>query len=282
MSLLKNGRPTVRDTLSIVAVMALVTTSGCAAWRIGQSVQLAKDSEPFSATPASPSASLLIVGDSTAVGTGASTPENSLAGQIARTYPTLRIVNMAHDGAKFNAIAYQLAGTERFDMILILGGGNDVIRLTSDAALRENIDRAVARATTRSDHVIVMPAGNVGNAPFFFPPVSWWMSARARTLHDAALQSARAHGATFVDLYRDKMADPFAQEPDRMNARDHLHPSDAGYAFWFAELERQARISQIIAAAAKRAAVIAAGAGTGIGTTQPGSTGAQVLTIPAR
>ena len=259
MRLPKTRRPTARSALSVVAVFALLTTSGCAAWRIGQSVQLARASEPFSITPDRPTASLLIVGDSTAVGTGASDPQHSLAGQIAMMHPALRIVNLAKDGAKFSAIATQLAGTERFDMILILGGGNDVIRLTGESYLRENIDRAVARAVTRSDHVVVMPAGNVGNAPFFFPPVSWWMSRRARVLHDAAAASARAHGATFVDLYRERVSDPFAQEPERMNARDHLHPNDAGYAFWLAELERQAHISQIISAAAKRAAVIAAG-----------------------
>lgn len=255
----KASRPTARISISVVAVLALLTTSGCAAWRISQSVQLARASEPFSAMPVSPSASLLVVGDSTAVGTGASAPEHSLAGLIGRAHPGLRIVNLAKDGAKFGAIATQLAGTERFDMILILGGGNDVIRLTGEASLRENIDRAVTRATARSDHVILMPAGNVGNAPFFFPPVSWWMTQRARSLHDAATESARLHGATFVDLYREREADPFAQNPDGMNARDHLHPNDAGYAFWLAELERQAHVSQIITAAAKRTAVGAVG-----------------------
>ncbi len=166
---------------------------------------------------------------------------------------------MGKDGAKFGGIAFQLAGNERFDMILILGGGNDVIRLTGEDTLRDNLDRAVSRARTRSDHVIVMPAGNVGNAPFFFPPVSWWMTSRARKMHDIVSEIARAHGATYVDLYREKNVDPFAREPERMNARDHLHPNDAGYGFWFAELERQARISQIISAAARRTAATAVG-----------------------
>lgn len=255
----KASRPSALTSLSAIAIFALLATTGHAAWRINQSVKLARASKPFSITPASPSASLLIVGDSTAVGTGASAPEHSLAGQIARTHPGLRIVNLAKDGATFDAIAAQLVGTKRFDMILILGGGNDVIRLTSQARLRENIDRAVVQAVARSDRVILMPAGNVGNAAFFFPPISWWITRRARTLHDAAAESARLHGATFVDLYRERESDPFAREPDRMNARDYLHPSDAGYAFWLAELERQAHVSRTIEDATNRTATTAAG-----------------------
>jgi len=237
----------------------MLTASGCAFWRLDESKQLVRASAPFNATPPQQSASLLVVGDSTAVGTGASNPQGSLAGQIARTYPNLRIVNLARNGAKFGEIAMQLAATERFDIILIQGGGNDVIRLTGESTLRDDIDRAVLRAVARSNHVIVMPAGNVGNVPFFFPPVSWLMSQRTRLLHRLASESARAHGATFVDVYRERAVDPFAQEPERMNASDHLHPSDAGYAFWLTELERQAGISRIIAASAKITAVNPAG-----------------------
>ena len=256
MNLHKPARPTLRSALSTASLLAVAGAAGCVAWRVAQTVNLARASEALNVTPDMPGASLLIVGDSTGVGTGAGSPQTSLAGLLASAYPNLRIVNLARDGAKFGAIAYQLAGTERFDMILILGGGNDVIRMTSEATLRDNLDRAITRATTRSDHVIVMPAGNVGNAPFFFAPLSWWMSRRARVLHDAASDMARAHGASFVDLYRDRNADPFAQAPDNMHARDRLHPSDAGYAFWFSELERQAHVSQIVGSAGKRAAAI--------------------------
>ena len=239
MALFTFQRPGKGALLSHAAILASGIMVGMTAWRIAQSVRLARKSQSFDVSPSTAAASLLIVGDSTAVGTGASSPAASLAGQIAAAYPHLRIVNKAQVGARFAEIATQLHGAERFDLILIVGGGNDVMRLTSQALLRETIERTVRLARARARHVIVLVAGNLGNAPFFVPPLSWYMRYRARILHRLAATAARAHGAGFVDLFRRKHDDPFAQEPQRMTAADHLHPSDAGYAFWFAELERQ-------------------------------------------
>ncbi|MDT9081453.1 hypothetical protein RSW80_25825, partial [Escherichia coli] len=57
--------------LAWLAVLAVAGLSGCAVWKVGTSVQLARESEPFQAQPAQAAARLLVVGDSTAVGTGA-------------------------------------------------------------------------------------------------------------------------------------------------------------------------------------------------------------------
>ncbi|MBK7060902.1 MAG: hypothetical protein IPH51_10500 [Rubrivivax sp.] len=123
---------------------------------------------------------LLIVGDSTAVGTGASSPQSSLAGLLAQTFPDLHIENRSRDGATFDAIEQQLGGDGHFDMVLVQAGGNDVIRLRDLDAVRQDIARVTRCALERADRVVLMPAGNVGNAPFFFPPVSWLMTSRAR------------------------------------------------------------------------------------------------------
>ncbi len=171
----KIRRPGVIGVLSVMAAVALLGTTGCAAWRIKQSAELARQSEPFEASPPGASATLLVVGDSTAVGTGASSPASSLPGLIARRHPRLRIVNRAKDGARFADIARQLEGSqggERFDAVLMLGGGNDVIRLTGEDALAGQIDQAARLARARAPLVIMMPSGNVGSAPFFFPPWS--------------------------------------------------------------------------------------------------------------
>jgi lysophospholipase L1-like esterase len=226
--------------LSAVAALALLASSGCAAWRIKQAVDLARQSEPFQTAPAGARARLLVVGDSTAVGTGASSPAHSVAGLIARDHPHLTIVNRARDGARFSDIARQLQGDERFDAVLVLGGGNDVIRLTREVPLAQSIARTVALARQRADLVLLMPAGNVGNAPFFFPPWSWLMSQRARMLHRLVRQVAADQGALYVNLYQDRADDPFAQQPKVLNARDGLHPSDAGYRLWYGALTAQA------------------------------------------
>ena len=231
-----------------VAALAVAAIVGHAAWRIRQSVELARQSEPLQASPAGAAASLLIAGDSTAVGTGASSAASSVAGLIARDHPGLRIVNRAQDGARFADIAGQLQGDERFDAVLVMGGGNDVIRLTGEQALAQNIARVMQLAAARAPLVVILPPGNVGNAPFFMPPLSWLMARRSRALHALVRQSAADHGAIYVNLYKDKADDPFAQRPDELNARDGLHPSDAGYVLWYEALNTQAALASRIKA----------------------------------
>jgi lysophospholipase L1-like esterase len=222
---------------------AVVATTGCAAWRIRDAAQLARISEPYQATPPSPVASLLVVGDSTAVGTGASTPQHSLAGLIGRGNQKLRIVNRATDGAKYEDFARQLSQSdERFDFVLVLGGGNDVIRFTGADKLRADVQRTAELARERGRTVVLMPPGNVGNAPFFWPPLSWLMTRRSQALHAAVREVADSVGARYVNLYKPRQEDPFAQRPAQLHARDGLHPSDAGYEEWLHELDKQAAL----------------------------------------
>ncbi len=247
-------RPGVLGVLSVAAAIALLGTTGCAAWRIKQSAELARQSEPFEAAPADPRASLLVVGDSTAVGTGASSSANSLPGLIAKRHPQIMIVNRAKDGARFADIARQLeSGSpgERFDAVLVLGGGNDVIRLRGEEAIAAEVAEAARLARSRSSLVVIMPSGNVGNAPFFFPPWSWWMTSRSEMLHRHVREAAAAQGARYVNLFKERANDPFAQRPDELNARDGLHPSDAGYALWYDELNSQAGLDEALAALPK-------------------------------
>ncbi len=238
----------VVPALLAVLVGTVIVTSGCAAWRLGQTRELVDRSEPLQSTPADAAQRLLIVGDSTGVGTGASAPENSLAGLLAQAFPRLQIDNRAADGALIADVRGQLeAASGRYDLVLVQAGGNDVIRLRSQDSMRRDIDHVTELARARSDHVLLMPAGNVGHAPFFFAPVSWLMSARARSLHGAVRETAQQRGAVYVNLYKDRQHDPFAQQPDLLHASDGLHPSDPGYRIWFDELMQQAQLATLLA-----------------------------------
>ena len=226
----------------------LLTLPGCAVWRIEQAAELARQSEPLQQRVAGAALRLLIVGDSTAVGTGATSARTSLAGLIARDHPRLWIENRAQDGAKFADVLPQLAGPERFDIVLIQAGGNDVIRLRALDALRDDIDQIMLAASARAPVVILMPAGNVGNAPFFFAPLSWLMTQRARALHRFAADSAARTGAVYVNLFHERTDDPFVADPG-LHARDGLHPSDAGYRAWWQVLRVQAELESRLARA---------------------------------
>jgi lysophospholipase L1-like esterase len=226
--------------LTAAAAGLLLLNAGCAVSRLGVAKQLAERSLPFERDAAGATYRLLVIGDSTAVGTGASAPQASVAGLIAREHPTWTIVNRAADGARFADLPGQLPGGQTWDAVLILAGGNDVIRLTRPGPLDAAVREIAVRSRALAPRVVFMPPGNVGNAPFFLPPLSWWMAQRSKTLHRIVREAARATGTHYVNLYREREDDPFAQQPARMNAADGLHPSDEGYRLWYRALTVQA------------------------------------------
>lgn len=232
-----------RPVLVLAAGALLLVMSGCALWRVGESIELARKSEPWQQAPDRATLRMLVVGDSTAVGTGATQASRSLAGLIGQAHPQVSIENRARDGATFADVADQLSGSERFDIVLVQAGGNDVIRLRGLDALRSDIDRVVDLARSRADVVVLMPAGNVGNAPFFFPPLSWLMTQRSRHLHAFVAAAAARTGAVYVNLFQERSADPFVNDK-ALNASDGLHPSDAGYRVWWQELRTQADLAR--------------------------------------
>lgn len=243
--------------LSLLAGLA-AGTAGYAALRLAGSARLADRSRAFDRLANPEGTRLLVVGDSTAGGAGASHPGSSLPGLLSRANPSLTVINKAQHGARFEDFLAQLDGDEPFDAVVILGGGSDVIRMSRLSAVRDTVQRVAQRARVHAELVVFMPPGNIGNARAFLPPWSWWMTARSRRLNAIVSEVARANGALCVSLFQEREDDPFARHPRRMHARDGLHPSDAGYELWQRELETQvqlsARLRKIGRSAARRGA----------------------------
>ena len=242
--------PRARSRLVPVALWAAAATllvlGGCAASRLRDAAALVRASKPLQRPRPDARRRLLVVGDSTAVGTGASSSAASLVGLLARELPELHIENRGRIGATFASTAEQLEQrTRRFDVVLVLAGANDVIRLHDLGAVARDVDRVLQRACEIADMVIVMPPGNLGNSPFFFAPLSWLMASRSRRLHDAVCAVAQRRGAIYVRLHRARKDDPFAVRRE-LHARDALHPSDEGYRIWFDELDAQAGVVRML------------------------------------
>ncbi len=187
-----------------------------------------------------------MVGDSTAVGTGASAPPASVAGLLGARQPRLWIDNRGQDGARFADLPAQLRSSDaHYDIVLVQAGGNDVIRLTDADTLRQSIDTVARLARERAPLVLLMPAGNVGNAPFFYASLSGWMTRRSRELHTLVREAASRHGAVYINLFQEREDDPFARDKT-LNARDGLHPSDAGYRLWRDALMAQSPLNTVL------------------------------------
>ena len=224
----------------MVALAGVTALAGL--WRWAQLLQymrigdvLADEAVAFERKAMPHAPAVLVVGDSTGVGTGATTPGESIAGLLGAAFPHISIVNHSVNGARTLDVIMQLAGTGpgRYDLVLVHAGGNDVLRRTPLRALEPQVDALMRLARKLSSNVIVTTIPNIGLLPMFFPPLSWWMSRRARQVCALYAASARQHGAHYLDFYHRRGTCPLASDPQRYFARDGLHPSNECYRYVF-------------------------------------------------
>ena len=189
-----------------------------------------------------PTFTILFVGDSTAVGVGASTPEKSIAGLVANRYPAAEIVNNGVSGAKAVDVLEHIKQIDAsYDLIMIHAGGNDVVRFTSLHDFRNSIRTILELAKQKAPQVLLTSTGNVGTVPLFPAPTRWIFDRRSRSIRDILIEEVARAGATvrYTDLFRERPQDPFAEDPKTYYAKDQFHPSDAGYADWFSFIDVQ-------------------------------------------
>lgn len=186
---------------------------------------------PFNREDTSLTKSILVLGDSLAVGVGAPGVE-TVAGRLAMAM-SANVENYAKSGAVTSDLAGQMtrAQKDRYDLILIQAGANDVIQLKSLASAQENMDALLAEVSKKSDRVVFLTSGNIGDAPLW--PFPWRHVYLKRTLdlRERFTALATKHGALYIDLY--SRGNLFESDPKRFYAGDNLHLSADGYAKWF-------------------------------------------------
>ncbi len=193
---------------------------------------------------------LLIVGDSTGVGLGALSIEDSIAGRLARDYPRASIENRAELGARVACVLRQLADVDAdHDAVLIVIGGNDILRRTSYRDLSVALEAVITRAREVAPLVIVVNSGNVGGAPLFGWPLNVLLSRRSLQVRRIFALTCRRMRAQFVNLTFVPRRDPFGRHRELYFAEDGLHPSSAAYEYCYDVLKRRTRLTRLLAAA---------------------------------
>ena len=215
--------------------------------RVGD--ELARVSSAFECRPSTEGSRVLFVGDSIAVGCGAARPEDSIAGLIAQEFPDVTIVNRARNGARTAEAIAQLKaeGDAWYDLILMNVGGNDILKRTAFESLPAQIDTVLKEARQRSDCVICTTSPNIGLAPLFFAPLSWWLTLRSRQLRDLFAAAAQQHGAHYVNFFHPRSTDPFSREAQRYFAEDRFHPSTDCYRYVYATLRANTPLVRVLA-----------------------------------
>lgn len=229
---------------SMPFLIILILVAGFIAWDYYETqrltaigVALANKAIPFSQVASSPK--ILVVGDSTAVGTGASSSSTSLSGLLGAFYPSASIENRGVNGSKTSDLLKRndLHG-EHFDLVMIHIGGNDTVRFTNLVELEKDIALVVDSAKKLSNHVIIVSTGNVGTARLLPLGTRWAFAIRTRQVRDIFNRVSSNKGTTYVDLFREPAVDPFAKDPTTYYASDSFHPSDTGYADWFSLISK--------------------------------------------
>jgi len=172
---------------------------------------------------------LLVVGDSTAMGTGVAKLEEGLPGQLGRALSARTAAGgvawraVGRNGATAAEVLREFASAAiaaHFDLAVVMVGWNDALRLRPGGefsrALGQLLDRLHAASPDARLVVVAPPAfGRFAALP---NPLRWALGRHVRGLTRRAEQVARAHSAALAPGF-----DGVSVSTDR------FHPDSAGY-----------------------------------------------------
>ncbi len=206
-----------------------------------KSATLIRNTTPFTRVVTEPKMKILVLGDSTAYGTGVTDSALSTAGRLGTLYPDAEVKNLAVNGLKIEGlleILNTLSTDERFEIILVQIGANDIIRLTPIDSIRTGIQDVLAKTQKIGTQVIVLHSGNIGET-YFFP---WYvrpvLSRRSLEVREIYKKESDRYEASYVDLIDSPVDKLVKENPDIYYAEDLLHLSNDGYGMWFEEIKK--------------------------------------------
>lgn len=172
------------------------------------------------------------VGDSAAQGIGASRPERSYVGLLARvirshTGRTVRVINLSQSGARLReALEILLPRLETFrpDIITVAIGANDIGDFDPERFERE----------LRTLYTALPSIAIVANLPSFYLGDA---ERRVRVANAIIERLAAEFGFAVAPLHRVTASRTVARTALRDVAADFFHPNDRGYAVWASAFE---------------------------------------------
>jgi lysophospholipase L1-like esterase len=179
----------------------------------------------------------VVLGDSTAAGLGAGSPEHA--------YATVLSERLASDGYRVELLAYGISGARTRDVaeeqvemaidadpdLVFIGiGANDSTHLTSLSDVARHMDRALGDLE-RTDATVVVAGPPDMRAHAWLEPLRSIVGWRGRQVAARIEAVAEAHGIATVPLA--EQAGPyFAAHPEDAYGADDFHPGPGGYRAW--------------------------------------------------
>ncbi len=228
----------------LLIILALMITIGSYGYRFYLLLRISEgiiaQTIPYSLPWSSSGVSLLVLGDSTAVGVWADHPEESIAWQLAKYIRATRVENQGVSGWVVAWVASQVALTKEkeYDYILLQIGGNDMTRLHDLEDVAKDYENLII-SLPKHKKLIVMSCGNLGGAKIFPSIIGRIYERISRSYHTKFKEIVTLHGGIYIEIFDEREVDPFIREPEIYLAPDLFHPSSAGYKYWFTKVRAQ-------------------------------------------
>ena len=192
--------------------------------------------KPFERILPNSSFKVLFLGDSTAVGIGAASPEVSTAGWLSKDFPSASIQNLSQSGLRLAGLRQKIKfipEDEYYGLIVLQIGANDIIWLTPLKNVERDVRFILESLKNKADQIIILHSGNVGTAPIFSWPFDWILSKRSYQVREIYKRAASETNAIYVDLIALEIDRKLLSDPRTYYAPDGLHLSGEGYHLWY-------------------------------------------------
>ena len=236
-----------RTAAAAIAVVGLLFVALAAevAWVVTRDYLTAESAPPVDAEILSSGSGelgsplrLVVLGDSTGAGVGASRTEFTVGSRLATAIApaaerAVRLRTVAVSGARAGDLAAQVDDAAELEpeVAVILVGANDATHLTALGPVRRDLGEAVRRLRESGARVVVGTCPDLGAATAFPQPLRELAAWRGRAVGAAERFAVRSAGGVAVDLAA-TTGPAFRARPEVMLSADRFHPSDAGYALW--------------------------------------------------
>ena len=180
----------------------------------------------------------VVLGDSTAAGVGAGSPDDSYPVRLARRiaherFFRVRLVGLGVSGARVGDVLREqlpLGLEEDPDLIFVAIGANDVTHVTRLDDVEDDMRSLLDRLEETGAAVVVAGPPDM-RSPVFLEPLRTIVGWRGNAVAGRIEGAARDAGVPVVPL-ADGTRDHFAEDPDRYYSDDDFHPGPAGYGLW--------------------------------------------------
>lgn len=178
-----------------------------------------------------------VIGDSTAIGQGTNSVEESFSYQYLTQNSKfqdskIEYSNYAVSGARIQEVIDKQLVFEPVDLIFVSIGANDVTQMTNQKDFENSVSTLTSKLLNLAKNVIWINIPDFVTVPVFLPPLNYLASNRTQSFDKIINEiTSKTSQINLIDVYN-LAREPFRINPDKYFSKDKFHPSKDGYQIW--------------------------------------------------